>query len=53
MREANCSYKKSIHKLMEPRTRCTFVIVSIRAEIVRLAKIKVLALFRFGKIERV
>ena len=53
MREANCSYKKSIHKLMKPRTRCTFVIVSIRAEIVRLAKIKVLALFRFGKIERV
>ena len=39
-------------QLMKMRTRCTFVIISIRAEIVRLARIKVLALFRFGKVER-
>ena len=39
-------------QLMKTRTRCTFVIISIRAEIVRLARIKVIALLRFGKIER-
>ena len=39
-------------QLMKMRTRCTFVIISIRAEIVRLARIKVIALLRFGKIER-
>ena len=39
-------------QLMKMRTRCTFVIISIRAEIVRLVRIKVLAFFRFGKVER-
>ena len=37
---------------MKKRTHCTFVTVSIRAEIVRLVRIKVLALFRFGKVEK-
>ena len=36
---------------MIKRTHCTFVTISIRAEIVRLARIKVIALLRFGKIE--
>ena len=39
-------------QLMKKRTHCTFVIISIRAEIVRLVRIKVLAHFRFGKVER-
>ena len=38
--------------MKQRRTNCTFVIISIRAEIVRLARIKVLALFRFGKVDR-
>ena len=39
-------------QLMKKRTHCTFVIISIRAEIVRLVRIKVLAHFRFGNLER-
>ena len=44
--------KGPFNSIMKNRTKCTFVIISIRAEIVRLARIKVLALFRFGKVER-
>ena len=35
------------------RAYCTFVIVSIRVEIVRLVRIKAYKRIRFGKIERV
>ncbi len=38
---------------MKQRTHCKFVIVSIRAEIIRLVRVKAYKRTRFGKVERV
>ena len=38
---------------MKKRTHCKFVIISIRAEIIRLVRVKAYKRIRFGKIERV
>ena len=38
---------------MKQRTHCKFVIISIRAEIVRLVRVKAYKRIRLGKIERV
>ena len=38
---------------MKQRTRCKFVIISIRAEIVRLVRVKAYKRIRLGKVERV
>ena len=38
---------------MKQRTNCKFVIISIRAEIIRLVRVKAYKRIRFGKIERV
>ncbi len=38
---------------MKKRTHCKFVIISIRAEIIRLVRVKAYERIRFGKIEQV
>ena len=38
---------------MKKRTQCKLVIISIRAEIVRLVRVKAYKRIRFGKVERV
>ena len=38
---------------MKKRTHCSFVIISIRAEIVRLVRVKAYTRTRFGRTERV
>ena len=38
---------------MKQRTNCKFVIISIRAEIVKFVRVKAYKRIRFGKVERV